>query len=96
MLSRLGYGAPLTALSDHPIRRLFDLGIRVTVNSDDPLYFHTTISKENAVMRQYLGFTYDELKQITLYAVEGAFLSDADGAALRQEIERGFVPSGRP
>jgi adenosine deaminase len=63
----------------------------VTVNSDDPLFFDTTISEEYRALRQYLGFTYDELKQITLYAVEGAFLSHEDREKLRREIELGFV-----
>lgn len=80
------------ALSAHPIRRLFDLGIRVTVNSDDPLYFDTTISEEYRILTRHLGFTCDELKRITLNAVEGAFLSDEDRVALRREIERGFAP----
>jgi adenosine deaminase len=81
----------VSSLSVHPIRRLFELGIRVTVNSDDPLFFDTTISEEYRALRQYLGFTYDELKQITLYAVEGAFLSHEDREKLRREIELGFV-----
>jgi adenosine deaminase len=85
----------VSSLSVHPIRRLFDLGIRVTVNSDDPLFFNTTISEEYQALRQHLGFTSGELKQVTLYAVEGAFLSDEERATLRREIEYDFVTEER-
>ena len=37
------------------------------------------------------GFIYDELKMITLYAVDGAFLSEEEKRTLRDEIENGFV-----
>jgi adenosine deaminase len=36
----------VVSLKDHPIRRLYDAGIRVTVNSDDPLMFGSDLSEE--------------------------------------------------
>jgi len=78
------------SLAEHPIRRMFDLGIRVSVNSDDPLFFNTTITDEYKVLRDHLGFTGDELKQVTLHALEGAFLSEADREKIRAEIERDY------
>ncbi len=88
--SNLSLGV-VPSLSTHPIRQLFDLGVRVTVNSDDPLLFGTTISKEFQVLIRELGFTYEQLRQLTLYAVEGAFLSDQEKAILRYEVERDFA-----
>ncbi len=79
------------SLSDHPIRKLFDLGIPVTVSTDDPLYFNTGISKEYYILARYLGFTLTELKQVTLNAVNGAFLEETLKKSLYQEIERDFT-----
>ncbi len=74
------------SLNSHPIRRLFDLGIRVTVSSDDPLYFNTNISDEYRVLTNCLNFSYDELNRIALNAVDASFLSENDKANLRREI----------
>jgi adenosine deaminase len=67
------------------------VGSKFSQKLDDLLFFNTTISEEYRILKQHLGFTYDELKRITLYAVEGAFLPDEEKTTLRREIERGFV-----
>lgn len=78
------------SLSEHPIRTLFDLGVPVTVNSDDPLFFNTTLTDEYYVLAEALDFTLLELKEITLNAVNGAFLGDAEKEILYQIIESEF------
>lgn len=78
------------SLSEHPIRALFDLGVPVTVNSDDPLFFNTTITNEYYVIAKDLGFTLSELKDITLNAANGAFLNNEEKEILHQEIKRDF------
>jgi len=82
-------------LAEHPIRRLFDLGVRVTVNSDDPLFFATTITNEYYVLARVLGFSLNELKKITLDAVESSFLTDEEKRILHREVGDGF-PSHAP
>ena len=80
----------VSSLSEHPIRKLFDLGVQVTVNSDDPLFFGTSITNEYAVLFDDLGFTFEELEKITLNAVNGSFLGEEEKNRLRQEIENDF------
>ena len=84
------------SLSEHPIRRLFDLGVPVTVNSDDPFFFNTTITNEYYVLAKVLGFSFSELKKITLNAINGAFLKEEDKKILQQEIENDFFIDGLP
>ena len=50
----------------HPIRRLYDAGIRVTVNTDDSLMFGTTVSKEFLALYDAGLFTAAELDEIRL------------------------------
>jgi adenosine deaminase len=64
MLSRV------ESLKCHPIRRLYDHGIRVTINTDDMLVFNQSVSDE--FMNHYDKglFTEEELNQIRLYGLE--------------------------
>ncbi|MBI5361421.1 MAG: adenosine deaminase [Planctomycetes bacterium] len=57
----------------HPVRRLFDAGLTVTVNSDDPEFFRTNINKEYRLLAENLDFTGPELRRIAENAVKAAF-----------------------
>lgn len=76
----------------HPFRALHDAGVPVTVNSDDPPMFNTTLTNEYLVLAEHFNFTLDELEQVSLRAVEAAFLPDNDRAALasafREELDQ--------
>ena len=51
-------------MSDHPIRQLFDAGVRCTINSDDPFMFGNSLSEEYYALAMDLDFTQQELTQI--------------------------------
>jgi adenosine deaminase len=69
-------------LQAHPIRRFFDLGIPVTVNSDDPLPFFTDIEREYRLLVDEFGFDRNDLREITLIAARAAFLSEDEKRTL--------------
>jgi len=50
----------------HPIRQLFDAGIKVTVNSDDILFFIQTVSEEFLTLYQHKVFSSTELNEIRM------------------------------
>ncbi|MEO0509247.1 MAG: adenosine deaminase family protein [Verrucomicrobiota bacterium] len=54
----------IPTMAAHPIRKLFDAGVRCTVNSDDPFMFGNTLSEEYYALATDLGFTNEELTQI--------------------------------
>lgn len=72
--------------AQHPLRRLWDAGVLLTVNSDDPPLFNTTLNQEYGVLIDHFGFDADALEQITLNAVSSSFLPPAR----KQELERSF------
>lgn len=58
----------------HPIRKIHDLGILCTVNSDDPVMFSTSLTDEYLLLFNQ-GFSLEELWQLNLNAIEASFLS---------------------
>jgi adenosine deaminase len=58
----------------HPLRALHEAGVRVTLNSDDPPFFHTSLAREYEVASTAMGFTDDELLAMTRTAIEAAFV----------------------
>jgi len=58
---------------DHPLPRLLEAGLRVTLGSDDPPYFGASIGGEYAVCRDRLGLDDKTLRGITRTAIEAAF-----------------------
>ena len=57
---------------EHPVKELFNQGVKITVNSDDPPFFNASIAGEYEVMAN-LGLTENELKSLTLNAIEHSF-----------------------
>jgi len=68
----------------HPIRTLMDRGVYVTVNTDDPPMFSTDLTSEYVLLAGQ-GFSWDELWQLNLNALEASFLSDEVKAIYRAE-----------
>jgi adenosine deaminase len=58
---------------EHPLRRLHDAGVRVTLGSDDPPFFGASIGGEYEIARTHFGFTEAELEGITATALSAAF-----------------------
>lgn len=75
----------------HPLRRLWDAGALVTLNTDDPPMFDTTLNQEYQLLVAYYGFGADELEQISLNGVRASLLLEDQKAALEAEFQAEFV-----
>ena len=73
-------------MEDHPIRLFFDLGLRVTVNTDNRMVTNTTVSREFQVLHDKLGFSLDEIKEVIIMGFKSAFLPYAVKRALLAEV----------
>src|SRR5579864_6448805 len=71
---------------EHPLPRLRDAGVRVTLGSDDPPYFGATVAGEYEICAERMGFTQDDLRQITVTAIDAAFCDEELRAALRARL----------
>jgi len=75
----------------HPLRRLWDAGLWVTVNSDDPPMFGTDLNREYEVLIDHFAFGADELEQVSLNGLRASLLPPADKARLEAEFRDRFA-----
>ncbi|MBN1354724.1 adenosine deaminase [bacterium] len=76
------------SLDRHPVRRFFDAGLMVTVNSDDPVMFGCSIIDEYAVLSREFGFGLDELKQVSMNGIEASFMTDDEKKYFRNVFQQ--------
>jgi len=72
----------------HPFPRLREAGVRLTLGSDDPPYWHATIGGEYAVARREWGLDDDALAAVTRTAIEAAFVPEELRNALLARIQQ--------
>lgn len=76
------------AIEEHPLRALVDAGLLVTINSDDPPMFGTTLNREYAVAAELLGCGPEGVVMLARNAVMASFLPEPEKARLAAEIDR--------
>jgi adenosine deaminase len=74
------------SLDEHPLPRLLDEGLYVTINSDDPPMFNTTLTDEYLRAAQILGCDIKTIEELAINAVRASLLPEAS----RAEMERRF------
>lgn len=73
----------------HPFPLLMQAGCRVTLNSDDPPYFATSLAHEYEMAARYFGLDARALNAVTRTAIEAAFVDDETRAGLLAKVEAG-------
>ncbi|MBN1583959.1 MAG: adenosine deaminase, partial [Anaerolineae bacterium] len=76
----------VASIDAHPIRRYFERGIVVTVNTDDPKMFGNSLAQEYALLQSELGFSQDEIRTLILQGIESSWLSPED----KRQWEKAF------
>lgn len=75
------------SLDAHPFPKLRDAGCKVTLNSDDPPYFWTTLAREYEEAERHFRMTPQDLRAITRTAIEAAYVDEATRAALLARVD---------
>ena len=75
------------SLEEHPLRRLHEAGVKVTINSDDPAYFGGYLHENYVQTARALHLSERELADIAANSFHGAFLTDAEKAGYLARID---------
>jgi len=75
-------------LYDHPVRRYFDAGLMVTLNSDDPTMFGSDLEGEFLLAHEEFAFTEEHLRELAANSIEASFLPPEQKVAWLHQIER--------
>lgn len=76
------------SMSEHPIKKFYDNGLLVNVNTDNMLVSQTSIKKEHDILRNTFLFTDEDFIEMDKNAIKGAFLPMAERAKLIQMLGR--------
>ncbi len=82
------------SLAEHPLGRLLDAGVELSVNSDDPAMFDTTLSREYALVGDTLDLEAGALAGLALAALQHAFLEPEERQRLSEAFEREMAELG--
>lgn len=77
-------------MADHPFDMLYQLGFRVTVNTDNRLMSATTLTRELGILADTFGYDADDVLAFQLNAAEAAFIALEDREELVERITAGF------
>ena len=75
------------SLAQHPLKRMLDLGLRVTVNSDDPAYFGGYVLENYRAVHATLGLRRDDLVRLARNAIDASFLAAGARRALATALD---------
>ncbi|MBA2772687.1 MAG: adenosine deaminase [Nocardioidaceae bacterium] len=77
----------VASIEEHPVRQMREAGVVITINSDDPPMFGTSLSQEYAVAADLLDLDEVGLADLARTAVDVSFADDATKASVRAEID---------
>jgi adenosine deaminase len=75
-------------LQEHPVRRYFERGLIVTINTDDPMMFGNSLSKEYKMLEERLGFSKDEIRLLILQGIRVSWMSEERKLQLIEEFQK--------
>ncbi|MEE9330465.1 MAG: adenosine deaminase, partial [Parvularculaceae bacterium] len=81
-------------LTNHPIRKMLQKGLKATINSDDPSYFGGYLTDNYIETANALDLTIDELAQLARHSFEGAYMDEQRRTALLAEIAQSVTDLG--
>ena len=71
----------------HPIARLRDAGVNVTVSTDDPPFFHTTMRREYEMLHAAFGWDAEDFAALNETALNAAFCDEDTRARVKKRLE---------
>jgi adenosine deaminase len=80
-----------TSIAEHPLPQLLEAGLYVTINSDDPPMFNTTLTDEYLKITDTFGFGVETIERLVINAVRASLLPESARTALEEKFGREFA-----
>lgn len=80
----------ISDIRQHPVRKLFDSGALVTINTDDPTFFKVSLIDEYWNLYKYLNFSLDEIKQLIKNGFKSLFIPESKKKAFCTQVEKAW------
>jgi adenosine deaminase/aminodeoxyfutalosine deaminase len=74
-------------LQEHPLRKFFDHGLMVTLSTDDPAMFQTSLNREYEIAREEFKFSEEHLRELARNSFEASFLPVEKKLRFLQQID---------
>lgn len=74
------------SFAQHPIKKLYDMGVRVTVNTDNPVIAGTSLDNEYEIVMRENGFTLRDIIQMNIYSAAASFMDNASKTAYIERL----------
>jgi aminodeoxyfutalosine deaminase len=74
-------------LAEHPIKKFFEHGLMITLNTDDPAMFQTSLNREYEIAQHEFGFSEDHLRELARNSFEASFLPVEKKLRFLQQID---------
>lgn len=75
-------------LDEHPVKRYFEEGLMITLNSDDPPFFGANLLEEYLLVHKAFEFSLEQMRELAANSIEASFLAPERKLALLSEVER--------
>jgi len=89
----------LKMMNDHNIKQMLDLGLCVTVNSDDPAYFGGYLTENFLAIQEAFNLSHNDIYQLAKNAFQATFLTQKEKQNLLAELDdfmaKSITPDGR-
>ncbi len=76
------------SFKEHPVRDYFKGRLMITINSDDPTMFDTSISNEYLVLIQKFGFSLEEIRKINFNSIQASFMTDIEKDIMKETFNQ--------
>ena len=80
-------------MEDHNLKQLLDLGLCVTVNSDDPAYFGGYMTENYLAVQKALNLDLEDIRRLAVNAIQATFLEKVEKKRLQDELDNYFEQS---
>ena len=80
----------IDSIDNHPIRTFIDMGIPVSINSDDPKMFGNSLSAEYETLRDCFGFSDEKIKNLIINSINTTWLDYKEKKALIEEFRKEY------